>query len=290
VRIKIFKKTKFALYLKNMGKYIIKVFSLVILIITVSSCTKFKKIQKSADWKVKYEAALAYYEEEDYFRSGTLFEEILPIIRGTKEAELANFYYAYTYFYQRQYILSSHYFSLFSDVYGRSEYLMEAIYMNAYSLYLQSPEPSLDQTSTYEAIASLQNFLNKYPQSEFSVKADDLIDELQVKLEKKAYENAKLYYKLRRYKAALVALDNFQYDFPDSKFNVEIGFLAIETSFDLASSSIFKVQEKRFRKTIDLYQKYIDKHPDSEYIKKAEKYYADSVEQLAIFADQNKGN
>jgi len=271
-----------------MGRNITKVFFLAIMILAISSCTKFKKIQKSADWRVKYEAALEYYEEEDYFRAGTLFEEILPIIRGTEEAELANFYYAYTYFHQKQYLLSTHYFKLFADVYGRSEYLTEAKYMHAYSLYLQSPEPSLDQTSTYEAIAAIQNFLNRYPQSEYAVKADDLIDELQVKLEMKAYENAKLYYKLRRYKAALVALDNFQYDFPDSKFNEEIAFLAIETAHDLAQSSITRVQEERFKSTMELYLKFIDKYQNSQYLKKAEKYYANSIEQLATFADQNK--
>ncbi|RED93385.1 Beta-barrel assembly machine subunit BamD [Marinoscillum furvescens DSM 4134] len=265
-----------------------------ILLLTIAfasvACSEFRKIQKSGDWKVKYNAALEYYDEGDYYKAGVLLEEILPIIRGTEEAELANFRHAYAYFHQKQYILSSHYFKLFTEVYGRSEYVEEAQYMYAFSLYKQSPQSSLDQTSTYEAIAAMQNFLNRYPFSEYAEKADDLIDEMQVKLERKAYDNAKLYYQLRRYKAALIAFDNFQYDYPDSKFNEEIAFLAIETAFDLAEVSIRTKQEERYQNTVDLYQKFVDKYPDSKYLKRAEKFYADSIEQLTTFADQNNKN
>lgn len=271
-------------------KLLFKNITLIIVLLAAASCTKFRKIQKSSDWKVKYEAALEYYEDKDYYRSNVLLEEILPIIRGTKEAELANFIYAYTYFHQNQYILSAHYFNLFTEVYGRSEYVEEAAYMYAFSLYKQSPEPSLDQTSTYEAIAALQTFLNKYPSSQYASDAEKLISELQVKLEKKAYANAKLYYELRRYKAALIAFENFQYDYPDSKFNEELAYLAVETAYDLAQRSLRSVQEERYRAVVNLYQKFLDKYPGSKYLDKAEKIYADSIEQLSIFADQNNKN
>lgn len=269
---------------------IAKNIALITLLLASVACTKFRKIQKSSDWKVKYEAALKYYDEKDYFRSNTLLEEILPIIRGTEEAEYANFIYAYTYYYQKQYILSAHYFNLFTEVYGRSEYVEEAAFMNAKSLYLQSPEPTLDQTSTYEALTALQQFLNKYPYSKYAEEADAKIHELQVKLETKAYQNARLYYKLRRYKAALIAFDNFQYDYPDSKYNEEIAFLAIETAHELASVSIRSKQEERYKNTVELYQKFVDRYPDSKYIKEAEKFFEDSIKQLTTFADQNKKN
>lgn len=262
-----------------------KIYPLLIFIILGSGCSKFRKIQKSDDWKVKYEAALKYYEEKDYFRSNVLLEEIIPIIRGTQEAEKANFIYPYTYFHQGQFILSSHYFKTFIEVYGRSEHAEESSYMYAYSMYMQSPVASLDQTSTYEAITALQNFLNKYPASKYSSEADKLIDELQVKLETKAYETAKLYYRLRRYKSAVIAMENFRFDFPDSRFNEELAYLAIETSFDLAQASVPSKQEERFRKTIDQYQKFVDKYPNSKYLKDAEKYFVGSTKQLTTFAN-----
>lgn len=263
---------------------------MIVIALVGSGCSKFRKIQKSTDWKVKYEAAVKYYDDKDYYRSNLLLEEIIPVIRGTEEAEYANFIYAYTYYYQKQYILSSHYFKLFTEVYGRSQYVEEALYMWAYSLYEQSPQPSLDQTSTYEAIAALQTFLNKYPYSKYAESADKLIQELQVKLETKAYENSKLYYKLRRYKATLIAVENFALEYPDSKYNEELAFLGVETAYNLAEVSIYSKQEERYKNTINLYEKFVDKYPSSKYLKTAEKYYANSIKELTTFADQNKKN
>lgn len=261
-------------------------FLLIVAVGMLGSC-KFRKIQKSGDWKVKYEAALAYYEEEDYHRAIILLEDILPIIRGTQEAELGNFYLAYSYYYQKQYILSAHHFDEFVKIYGRSEYAMEAAYMHAYSLYLQSPDYQLDQTVTYEAVAAMQNFINKYPSSEYAPEADRIIDDMQEKLEKKAYEQCKLYYKLRRYKSALVVYDNFADDFPDSDYNEHVSYLRIETSHDYANESITSKQEERYKTTIDYYLAFIDKYPNSKYLKDAEKIYADSIEEITKFADSN---
>ena len=253
--------------------------------VIATSCSKFRKVQKSGDWKVKYEAAIEYYEDEDYHRTIILLEDILPIIRGTAEAELGNFYLAYSYYYQKQYILSAHHFEEFVRIYGRSEYVMEASYRHAYSLYLQSPDYQLDQTVTYEAVAAMQNFLNQYPSSEYASEGDKIIDDMQEKLEKKAYEHCKLYHKLRRYKSALVVYDNFANDFPDSEYNEEVAYLKIETSYDLAELSIRSKQEERYRETVAHYLKFLDKYPNSEFLKDAEKIYSDCIEELTKFAD-----
>jgi outer membrane protein assembly factor BamD len=256
------------------------------LLILSTSCTKFQKIRKSPDWETKYNAALKYYEEKDYYRTNILLEEILPIIRGTEEAELANYIYAYSYYYQDQFILSAHYFETFSKVYSRSEYAMEAEYMNAYSLYMQSPDAELDQTSTYEAISAMQMVINKYPYSDFAKQANDIIDELQVKLETKAYLNAKLYYTINRYKAALVAFDNFSKDYPDSDYRDEIAYYAVDAAYQYAMISIRDRQKERFETAIENYEYLIDRFPDSEYVEEAEKIYIKTTEELANFADQ----
>ncbi len=237
---------------------------------------------------MKYDAALDYYKREKYQKAEVLLEEILPIIRGTKEAELGNFYFAYAYYHQGQYILSAHQFGEFVRTYGRSEYVMEAEYMRAISLYLQSPEYNLDQTSTYEAIDALQTYIEKYPASEQVVTSDSLISELQVKLETKAYNNAKLYYKIRRYKAAMVVFDNFHKDFPDSEFNEEVSYIGVETMYDYAKASIPDKQEERFQVCIERYQNFIEKYPSSKYLKEAEQYFVKSREELAKFADRNQ--
>lgn len=267
-----------------------KVVRLIILLFAATlivSCSKFRKIQKSGDWKVKYDAAIEYYEDEDYHRATILFEDILPIIRGTAEAELGNFYLAYCYYNQKQYILSAHHFQEFVTIYGRSEYVMEASYMHAHSLYLQSPDYQLDQTTTYEAVAAMQNFINRYSSSEYAPEADRIIDAMQQKLEKKAFEQCRLYFKLKRYTSALTIYDNFKVDFPDSKYQEEVAFMKIETSFDYARESIPSKQEERYRNVTEYYLEFLDKYPNSKFLKDAEKIYGDSIEEITKFADPN---
>lgn len=238
-----------------------------------SSCSDFRKIAKSSDWQEKYNAALAYYKEKDYYRATVLLEDILPIIRGTKTAEEAQFYYAYAHYYQRKYILSAHYFKQFYDTYSRSENAQEAMFMHAYSLYLEAPNSSLDQSSTEEAIQAIQRFINRYPYSEYKERAEAVLAETRLKLETKAYDNALLYYKLSQYKAAIIAFDNFQRDFPDSNFNEEIGYWKLAAQFELAEQSIQTKQKERYYTTIEFYQSFIDRYPESKFVQEAESIY-----------------
>ncbi len=260
---------------------------LTILTLSIISCSKFRKVQRSADWRVKYEAALKYYEKKDYYRATVLFEEILPIVRGLPEGEQIQFYYAYSHFYQRLYLLSSHYFKIFYETYSRSELAEEAQYMYAYSLYRDSPLFNLDQTSTTEAIVSMQVFLNRYPSSQYKQDATDIIDQLQEKLERKAYELAKQYYRVKNYKSALIAFENFRKDYPASAFNEEITFLRLDAQYKLARLSFTNLQEERYKETIKIYLDFEKRYPESEYLKQAKQLYEDSSDQLDKLVENN---
>ncbi len=272
-----------------------RLYHLIILLIAISSvsCSKFRKIQKSNDWELKYRAAMEYYENKDYYRASTLLEELLPIIRGRPEAEKAQFYFAYSYYYQKQYLLSAHYFQTFYELYSRSEYAQEALFMYGYSLYLDSPNYNLDQSNTIEAIGAIQNFLNKFPRSKYRDQANGLIDEMQVKLEEKAYQNAYLYYKLQKYlegeglKAALIAFENFQNDYPDSKFNERICYLKVECAYKIARKSVRSKMKERLEKTVEYYLYFIDKFPQSPWLKDAENIYSDCMDDLEKINQNN---
>jgi len=257
-----------------------------LLAVLISACSDFRKLQKSDDWEKKYDAAIRYYEQGEYYKANALLEQILPIIKGSEKAEIANFYYGYTYYYQEQYLLASHYFKTFYDTFNRSEFAEEARFMFGYSLFKDSPRYNLDQVSSKEAITALQGFINLYPSSEFVPKADAALSQLRSKLERKAYEKALLYYDLKKFmtgeylKAALVEFDNFQDDFPGSKYTEEIQYLEIEAMYKLAEVSIYSVKKERYLEAIDFYENFIETYEDSKYLKKAEDIYEDSLEQI----------
>ena len=66
-------------------------------------------------------------------------------------------------------------------------------------MYLDTPEPRLDQSSTYKAIEELQMFMEYFPESDRKELAQNMIFELQDKLVEKEFLSAKLYYDLGSY-------------------------------------------------------------------------------------------
>lgn len=263
-----------------MRSTIISLFSLLSIVLLLGSCSEFQKIQKSDNTEQKYQAALNYYEKKDYYKAGLLFEELIPVFRGRAEAEKAQFYLANTHFQQGQYIMSSHFFKTFIETYPRSEFAEEANFLYAKSLFNDSPSPRLDQTSTLQAMDAIQDFLNRYPQSTFTEEAEAMYTSLANKVEVKAFENARLYYQLRQYQAAVVAFTNFQREFPSSGFNEEAAYLKLDAQFSLAQESVPEKQRERYFDTIGYYQFFIDKYPESKFIRSAENIYEKSVAQV----------
>ncbi|MBC6697842.1 outer membrane protein assembly factor BamD [Hymenobacter puniceus] len=256
-------------------------FVLLLSTLLLGACTGYQKLLKSGDVNKKYEAAIQYYEKGDYFKAGTLLEDLLPLLKGRPEAEKAQFYFANTNFRQRNYTLGAYYFKSFADTYPNSQYAEEATFLQAKSLFRDSPEWELDQTNTYSALEAIQEFINRYPTSTFRPEAESMSQELQKKLELKAYQGAKLYYNLRYYQSAVVALGGFQQQFPASAYNEEAEFLKVSAQYDLARESVEEKQRERYLEVQAFYQHFIDTYPQSRRLKDAEKMFIDAQAQAA---------
>ncbi|MCS6822045.1 MAG: outer membrane protein assembly factor BamD [Microscillaceae bacterium] len=249
-------------------------------ILFLGSCSKFNRIVKSDDLQKKYDAAINYYHQKSYYKAGILLEELLPLITGQKEQEIAQFYYGYCHYYQRQLSLGAFYFNKFYQNFRASQYAEEALYMYARCMYEDTPEYNLDQTNTTSAIAAAQNFLNVYPQSKYAADCNKFIKDLREKLERKAYENAKLYYKIGYLHAAVIAFGNFKNSFPDSDYNEECAFLKLQAQYDYARLSTERKQKERYNEAINFYLNFIDTYPNSKYLKQAEKIYNSALSKI----------
>lgn len=247
--------------------------------------SKFAKLQKSGTVSDKYKAAIDYYEQKDYYRAGILFEEISPLLRGDSTAEKTQFLNAYCNYHQGLFQMSSYLFKNFYATYANSPMAEEAYYMSAYSMFKDSPKYDLDQASTKLAIDALQNFINTYPLSSYANKSAQNLIDLRNKLERKDYERAKQYFTtsgvtIANFKSATIAINNFMKDFPDSPYAEELAYIQLESQTELAKSSFFKFQKDRFEKAIKFYQDFVDKYPNSKYMKQALKSYEDAQKGL----------
>ena len=152
--------------------------------------------------------------------------------------------------------------------------------MHCRSLYESSPRVHLDQETSKEAMIAIQAFLKKYPKSKYSEEVQRIFVGLDEKLNKKYFDSAKLYYKIRKYKSAVISLDNYRKKYPDSKYNEEAQFLRIDSQYNYARKSIEERKKERFYEAINLYQEFVDRYPDSIYQVEAEKIYESCLKEI----------
>lgn len=260
-----------------------------LLLLTVS-CSEYQKLLKSEDTGLKYSKAEELYNEgkaEDsnkkLKKAMRLLEQIEPGFRGKPQGQRISFLLADTHYILGDYILSPFEFQRFLQLYPDSEKAEEATYKMAASYYFISPPYNLDQTDTHKAIEELQVYLNTYPDGEYAEKANDMAAELQVKLEKKAYEIAKQYHKTQYYKAAIASFNNFLADYPGSPFREAAYYYRFDSAYKLAINSFQYLMEERLKEAKEFYETYKKYYPDGEYLPQVEESLTDIDTRLQNF-------
>ncbi len=255
---------------------------LILIAFVVGNSCKYQKVLKSSDSELKYNEAKAYYDKEDYAKAMTIFEQLVPIYRGTDKGEEVSYLYAYCNYYLKDYILAGHYFRKFTSQFQNSVHAEESAYMSAYCYYLDAPKPSLDQATTKQAINEFQLYIGRYPQSERIQQCNELIDELRLRLEEKSYENAMLYYKVGKYKAAVISFRGSLKEFPDSEYREELMYYTIKANYLYAVGSVFGKTTERLKDTLKDYKSFIKSYPNSKYGKDVARIYEDINRKLEI--------
>lgn len=222
-----------------------KFLSFLLVIVLFSSCGQYQKVLKSNEIRPKYDMAKKMYEAKKYAKAIRLFEQLAPAYRGKPEASEMYMMYAQSFYKTKQYYAAGYQFDNFASSYPRDEKAAEASFMAAKSYSKLSPVYTLDQTDTNKAIDKLQNFIDRYPSSEYFEEANLLVKSLREKVEKKVFEVAKGYHKILDYRAAIVALDNFVADYPGTPYKEEALFYKFDSAYLLAMNSVESKKEDR---------------------------------------------
>ena len=230
---------------------------------TFISCSDYQKLLNSDNTAEKYKQAEVYYNNGEYRRANRLFEQIVPSYRGKPQAQRIIFFFADSYFQTKSYSLAAYQYENFIKTYPKSERIQEASFKAAKSYYFQSPTYSLDQEETYEAIEKLQVFINIYQNSEFTPEANQMIAELQEKLEKKDFEIAKQYFTIRDYRASIKANDNFIAGFPGTKFREEALYIKFLSLYEIAVNSVYSKKEARLKELQQQYNLILRYYPET---------------------------
>ena len=151
-------------------------------------------------------------------------------------------------------------------------------FYSGYGLYLDSPDPRLDQTQTYKAIEQLQLYLEYYPQSERASQAQDILFELQENMAFKELMAARLYFNLGTYMgnnllSSVITSQNALKNYPYTKYREEFMFLIIRAKYELAIVSVEEKLQGRYRDVVDEYYTYLNEYPEGKYLKQVQKYF-----------------
>ncbi len=247
--------------------------------------------------------AVKLYKKKDYVRALPLFEELLAFYRGKSESEEIYLYYCYCYYGLGQFELAAYHFKNFTENYYNSKYIERCSFMYAHCLYKDALPYELDQTSTIKAIAEIQLFLNRFPNSSgiydtvsviqngillkdkdtitYKEEANEEIEQLRTTLKTKAFQNAMLFYKIEDYNAAVVSFRNALKDFPDMENKEQIEFLIVKSSYLFAKNSIDEKKVERYEAVFADYSEFVrNNKAGSRYYEEAAEINAKAIEEL----------
>ncbi len=256
------------------------------------SCTEYNQLMKTTNVYYRYEAAKQAYTAGHYSQCYQLIEPLLIRLKGTEHAEESLFLMALSHYNLGDFETSTMYFDQYVKTYPKGVYAESARFMSGRASYLQSPDPRLDQSPTYTAIASLQKFLDYYPMSDKRSEVNDMIFQLQDRLVQKEFANALLYYNLgtytgnctnggSNYEACIVTAENVLKSYPYTNLREDLYWLILRSRYRLAINSVEEKAEDRFRETIDEYYGFKNEFADSKHIAEANRIFEHSNKRLS---------
>lgn len=248
------------------------------------SCSGLGKITKSGDPELMYTTALKLYKAEKWNRASDMFDACYGYYIGSEREDSIAFFSARSKYKHRDYHEASTGFDEFRRKFGRSIFIEDAEGMYALCQYYLAPGPTRDQTLTAQAIVALTDFIERYPNSSRVEVFRQIIDELTIRLHDKTFINAYTYFKIQKYKSAVVAFKNALKNYDNTSHREDIMYYIVVSNYRLAHNSIAEKQADRYLAMLDSYYSFIEEYPDSKHRKELEKYFKEAKD----FIDKNK--
>lgn len=261
-----------------MKKSTLSILAGLLLALCLGSCSQYTKVQKTMIPDYKYELAKAYFIEGKFTKASQLLEDVYAFMKGSANGEESLYMLAMAYFNDGDYVSAAQYFQTYCSTYAKGLYSEQARYHTVKALYLDTPDPRLDQSSTIRAINEIQIYLEYFPYSDHKRDVQDMLYILQDRLVEKEYRSALLYYDLgnymgNNYQACIITAQNALHDYPYTKFREELSFLILKAKYTMAKESVKEKMLDRYRDAVDEYYAFRGEFPESEKMRDAVKMF-----------------
>tara|TARA_B100000073_G_scaffold114538_1_gene92687 strand:+ start:2773 stop:3558 length:786 start_codon:yes stop_codon:yes gene_type:complete len=245
------------------------IYTLSIIIFTLS-CSEYQKALNTDEISVKFNLGTELYDNGKFSKASRLFSQILPQYRGKPQAQKLTYMQAMCFYNTKDYNSASYQMERFVNSYPDSEKVEEVAFLGAKSYYLMAPVFSKDPENIKVAIDKLQEFINSYPESKLINEANELIFELDYRLEFKEFNIALQYNVLTDYEASIKSFDNFLIDFPGSDLREKALYYRFDSAYKLAINSVVWKQEERIGNVVNYYNSFKNNFKDSEFLNEME--------------------
>ena len=236
--------------------------------------SQYDLMLESNDADAKYAAAFDYFNKGKYTKSAQLFESLSLLVGGTAREDTVQYYWGLSNYSMGDYYTAETNFSKFISTYPYSPLAESAEFLRVDCLYKATLRYELDQTPTYAAMNAISAYMINNPESPNKDICRHMLEDLGERLDRKAYENARLYYKMEDYKASRVAFRNILKENSENVYREDILYYVAMSSYKYAQMSVPSKQKERYMTFIDDYLNFVGEIPESKYSKELKVMYA----------------
>jgi len=231
----------------------------------VSCKSEYELLLTSQDMHAKYKVAFELFDAGKFSKAASMFESMKLLASGTPQEDTVNYYTALSHYRFGDLQTAESAFNSFYTSFPRSPFTDEARYLYLDCLYNQTLRYELDQMPTHKAMAAITEYIADYPESEHLTECRDMLADFIKRLERKAYEAAKIYYTTEDYKAAHYAFKDVLKDNAETHYREQVMYYIALSSYKLASNSVISKQKERYMTFTDEYYNFIGEYPESSY-------------------------
>ncbi|MCQ2139362.1 MAG: outer membrane protein assembly factor BamD [Bacteroidales bacterium] len=257
----------------------------ILVALSVVSCkSEYELLLSGNDSDAKYAAAFDYFNMGKYQKAAQLFESLSMVTGNTERDDSVRYYMGLSNYRFKDYYTAETNFSNFINNYPSSVFSESARYLRIDCLYRNTLRYELDQTPTYTALTAIGEYLAEFPNTPYLEICQNMVEDLNERLDRKAYESAVLYFKMEDYKAARVALKNVLKDDSENIYREEILYYAAVASYRYAEMSVPAKQKERYLTFVDDYLNFVGEYPESSHRREVDGLYKKVQKKLGKYA------
>ncbi len=196
---------------------VLSLFTGLILIVAAWGCSSTKEVEQLSV-EQRFEKAMKLFDDEDFAGAYEEFRIVTLQYQGSAVADDAQFHMGECKDKREEFVLAAYEYDVLIRTMPTSKFVPKARYQRAMCYYRLSPTYFLDQTYTHQAIDEFQSFIEYSPTDSLAVLAEAKINELNMKLAQKEYQNGITYIHMEYYKSAYACFENVTEKYHDTPY------------------------------------------------------------------------